>query len=34
MCFAGCSEMRISVIVKHDQNVGIIKAFCLHEGTW
>ena len=31
--FAGCSEMRISLTVKHDQNVGIIKAFCLHGGT-
>ena len=27
--FVGCSEISISVIVKHVQNIGIIRAFCL-----
>ena len=26
--------MSIIVIVKHVQHVGIIRAFCLHEGTY
>ena len=28
--FPNCSEITISVIVKHVQHVGIIRAFCLH----
>ena len=27
--FVGCSEISISVIVKHVQHIGIIRAFCL-----
>ena len=27
--FVGCSEIIISVIVKHGQHIGIIRAFCL-----
>ena len=30
--FVGCSEIGGSVIVKHVQNTGIIKAFCLPWG--
>ena len=30
----GCSEASISAIGKHVQHVGIIKAFCLPEGTY
>ena len=29
---AGCSEISISVIVKHVQHIGIIRAFCLPGG--
>ena len=32
--FVGCSEISISVIVKHLQHVGIIRAFCLPGGTF
>ena len=32
--FVGCSEVSISVIVKHVQHVGIIKAFCFPRGTY
>ena len=31
--FVGCSEVSIGVIVKHAQNIGIIKAFCRTMGT-
>ena len=31
--FVGCSEIGISIIVKHVQHVGIIRAFCLPGGT-
>ena len=31
MC-VGCFEISISVVVKHVQNIGIIRAFCLPEG--
>ena len=27
--FVGCSEISTSVIVKHKQHIGIIRAFCL-----
>ena len=27
--FVGCSEISISVIVKHVQQIGIVRAFCL-----
>ena len=27
--FAGCSEISISVTVKHVQYIGVIRAFCL-----
>ena len=30
--FAGCSETRISVVIKHVQHIGIIRAFCLPGG--
>ena len=30
--FVGCSEIGISIIVKHVQHVGIIRAFCLPGG--
>ena len=30
--FLGCCEVSISVIAKHMQNIGIIRAFCLPEG--
>ena len=30
--FVGCSEISISVIVKHVQHVGIIRVFCLPGG--
>ena len=38
VCFSqtvsvGCSEISISVIVKHVQHVGIIRDFCLARGT-
>ena len=29
----GCFEISISVVVKHIQNIGIIRAFCLPGGT-
>ena len=29
---ASCSEISTSVIVKHVQNIGIIRAFCLPGG--
>ena len=32
--FVGCSEICNSVIVKHVQHVGIIRAFCLPRGTY
>ena len=31
--FKGCFEISISVIVKHVQSIGIIRAFCLPGGT-
>ena len=31
--FAGCSQISISVIVKHVQHIGIIRALCLPGGT-
>ena len=31
--FVGCSEISISVIVKHVQHIGIITASYLPEGT-
>ena len=30
--FAGCSEISISVIVKHEQHIGIIRVICLPGG--
>ena len=30
--FVGCFEISISVIVKHVQSIGIIRAFCLLGG--
>ena len=30
--FAGCSEISISVIVKHVNHIGILRAFCLPMG--
>ena len=30
--FVGCSEISVSVIVKHMQNTGIIRTFCLPGG--
>ena len=27
--FVGCSEISRSVVAKHVQNIGIIRAFCL-----
>ena len=30
--FVGCSEISKSVIVKHKQHIGIIRAFCLPGG--
>ena len=31
--FAGCSEIGVSVIAKHGQHVGIIRAFCQSWGN-
>ena len=31
--FVGCFEISLSVIVKHVQNIGIIRPFCLLRGT-
>ena len=30
--FLGCSEISICVTVKHEQHIGIIRAFCLSGG--
>ena len=30
--FVSCSEISVSVIVKHMQQVGVIRAFCLYGG--
>ena len=30
--FVGCFEISVSVIVKHVQSIGIIRAFCLPGG--
>ena len=32
--FVGCSEVSISVIIKHVQHIGIIRAFYLSGGTY
>ena len=32
--FLDCSGISISITVKHEQHIGIIKAFCLPVGTW
>ena len=32
--FVGCSEITVSVIVKHDQHIGIIRTFCVPEATY
>ena len=32
--FRSCSEIDVSVIVKHEQHIGIIRAFCLPGATY
>ena len=32
--FGGCSEIDVSVIVKHEQHIGINRAFCLPRATY
>ena len=32
--FGGCSEIDVSVIVKHEQRIGINRAFCVSWATY